>query len=981
MTAPALDATFEAVLFDWDGTAVTDRQADATAVRERILELSAAGVDLFVVTGTHVSNVDGQLAARPPGPGRLFLCCNRGSEVFEVGPDGPTVVWRREATAAEERALDLAAEAVVAALTACGLTCAVVSQRLNRRKIDLIPEPEWADPPKARIGDLLAAVLDRLGAAGLGGLDDVIERAEAAARAAGLGSPRITSDVKHVEIGLTDKSDSAAWAAGWLAERGVTGGLVLVAGDELGQLGGVRGSDSLMLVPALDRSPVVSVGAEPNGVPARVQHLGGGPPAFLVLLDEQLHRRHLRRVPWIDEDPAWVVRLPADPALARAAEAIGTVGNGWVGVRGAREEDGPGSVPSFLVAGIYDPEGDLLPGPVWTGMEVDGAADDQRLLDLHTGVLVRSSDGRVPFRSLRFVSAARPEAMALRAEGAPDELRAVDPFQVPNQVAELERTTHAASELARVAAGAGGPVIGVAVREAQSAGRTRRIVERVATWVAAQDADLAFDAVAAPLDAVAEAGFDALLAEHRRAWAQRWDDAMVCIEGDPALELAARFAVFHLLASAASEGEAPVGARGLTGPAYGGHVFWDADVFVLPALAATHPRAARAMLEYRVRRLPAALAAAASQGRRGARFPWESATSGDDVTPRVVQGPGGVVIPIQTGQREEHIVASIAWAACTYVDWTADAAFAAGPGRELVVEGARYWASRIQTDEAGRGHLLGVMGPDEYHECVDDDAFTNVMARWQLRRGAELLLEHGGSPTEAAAWREAADALTDGWDAGRSLYEQFAGYWDLEPLLMTNLAPPPVAADVLLGPARVHGSQLIKQADVLMLHHLLPDEVPPGSLGPNLAFYDPRTAHGSSLSPAIHASLWARAGHPGRALELLRLAARLDLDDLTGTTAGGLHLATMGGLWQALAQGFLGLRPTATALEVDPCLPRTWDALSLRCRFHGQPVEVRADQAAVTVRCRAPLMVRVAGGVPQVCEPPGADLPYPRRQP
>ena len=158
-------------------------------------------------------------------------------------------------------------------------------------------------------------------------------------------------------------------------------------------------------------------------------------------------------------------------------------------------------------------------------------------------------------------------------------------------------------------------------------------------------------------------GFDALLAEHREAWARRWTDAEVVIEGDPEAELAARFAVFHLLSAAADTGEAAVGARGLTGDAYAGHVFWDADVFVLPALAAIRPAAARAMLEYRIRRLPAARAAARSLGLRGARFPWESAGDGSDVTPRQVRGRHGEIIPITTGPHEEHIVADVAWAA------------------------------------------------------------------------------------------------------------------------------------------------------------------------------------------------------------------------------------------------------------------------------------------------------------------------------
>jgi len=156
------DRTFEAIVFDWDGTAVPDREADATEARRRVEALLAAGIYVAVVSGTHVGNIDGQLAARPNGPGRLYLCLNRGSEVFEVDGTGPRLVWQRQAEPWEEAALDAAAELTVSRLATCGLTAKVVSQRVNRRKVDIIPEPEWLDPPKARIAELLDAVTARL---------------------------------------------------------------------------------------------------------------------------------------------------------------------------------------------------------------------------------------------------------------------------------------------------------------------------------------------------------------------------------------------------------------------------------------------------------------------------------------------------------------------------------------------------------------------------------------------------------------------------------------------------------------------------------------------------------------------------------------------------------------------------------------------------------------------------------------------------
>jgi trehalose/maltose hydrolase-like predicted phosphorylase len=972
-SAEDLDESFDAIVFDWDGTAVPDRQADAAGVRERVEALCLAGVHVFVVSGTHLENIDDQLRARPRGRGRLFVCCNRGSEVFEVTVDGPTLVVRRTATAEEDAALDGAAARTVEMLGERGIKAEVVSERLNRRKIDLIPIPAWSDPKKADIALLTEAVTARLAAAGLSNLAAVVTLADGAARTAGMVDPRVTSDVKHVEIGLTDKSDSARWIACWLAQRGITGGLVLIGGDEFGPIGGIDGSDSLMMVDAFGRSVVTSVGVEPAGVPDRVIPLGGGPLRFGEVLDAQVERRATRRVPHTDLDASWVLPLDTKRANMRVAESLGALGNGFVATRGSLEEGGQSASPLFLVSGVYTHEDHLLSGPLWTGLELataPGRHTARRLLDLRSGTLVRLGKG-AGLRSMRFVSAASPHAMALRAETVAGRLEPGDPLEAPRDATDFERGSDRGAAVAKTGGSDGG--IAVAALDHVEIRGNLRMVERLAAWTADSAGEARFGDARKRVAEMEALGFDALLAEHREAWAHRWSDAEVVIDGDPDAELAARFAVFHLLCAAGDAGESAVGARGLTGDGYAGHVFWDADVFVLPVLAAIHPAAARAMLEYRIRRLPAARRAAQALGRRGARFPWESAREGSDVTPRQVMGPHRELISIATGAHEEHIVADVAWGAVCYATWTGDADFMAGPGRDLVVESARYWASRITQGTDGRGHLCAVMGPDEYHQVVDDNAYTNVMARWNLRHGADLLAESGDT-VEADAWRRLATGLVDGWDAHRGIYEQFSGYFGLEPLLMSEVAPPPVAVDVLLGVERVAGSQLIKQADVVMLHHLVPDEVVAGSLAPCLDFYEPRTAQGSSLSPAVYASVLARAREPERALALFRLAARLDLDDLTGTTAGGIHLATMGGLWQALAFGFLGLRAGRGVLSIDPCLPAGWSALGLRLRFGGAPIGIRAEHDRVTITCEAPLLVSVAGTAPSRCDPPGATI-------
>ena len=956
---PALDRRFEAAVFDWDGTAVPDRQADAGELRACVEHLCRLGFDVAVVSGTHAGNVDGQLGARPRGPGRLHLCLNRGSEVFAADEGGLRLVLRREAGPEEDAALTAAAELAAVRLAERGLRTAIVAQRLNRRKIDLIPEPAWADPPKARIAELLAAVEERLRGAGFRYLREVVELARSAAVEAGVADPRVTSDVKHVEIGLTDKSDSARWILGDLWERGIGPGLVLVAGDEMGPVGGLPGSDSFLLVPEAARATAVSVGVEPVGVPEGVIALGGGPPAFAGLLRDQLRRREEREVPRIDEAPGWTLAVDGlDPQLERAHEALLTLADGRIGTSGTPVAAHPAITTGVLAAGVYAGDGpntELLHCPIWNLLpcEIEASVGLRRVLDFHSGVQrqeLATPEGALA--GLLFSSLERPGTAALLAHG-PAPLLEGDSRLVPPPGGRTTESGDAAGRRWMRASASRG--VAAAASEVRADGSSSRTLERLVAYAADPARTPSPQTALRRLRAVEGAGFEALLAGHRRAWAKRWEEADVVVEGDPELQLAVRLALFHLMASVPASGEAAVGARGLSGPGYRGHVFWDADVFVLPFLAATHPPAARAMLEYRARRLPAARDAARSVGREGARFPWESAATGFDVTPPSALDRSGSIVPILTGELEEHITADVAWGAGCYSDWTGDRAFASGAGRALIVETARYWASRIRLDEEGRGHVDGVIGPDEYHEAVDDNAFTNVMARWNLRRAAAA---PGVEEPERGRWLALAASLADGYDPATGLYEQFAGFFGLEPLVVADVAPRrPIAAEALLGRERVASAQVVKQADVLMLHHLVPGEVAPGSLLPNLLFYEPRTAHGSSLSPGIHAALFARARRLERALELVRLTSRIDLDDLTGTTAAGVHLATMGSLWQALVFGFLGLAPDGGRLRLDPVLPEEWRSLEARVRFRGRSVRVRAERGRVAVFADRPVRV------------------------
>jgi trehalose/maltose hydrolase-like predicted phosphorylase len=960
--ASGLGNRFDAIVFDWDGTAVPDREADVRAIGERVEALCSLACDVAVVSGTHAGSVDRRLAARPAGPGQLHLCVSGGAEVFQVTDAGIELVYRRTASATEERLLDRAAEEAMDRLRSCGLSVELVSRRLGRRKIDLIPLADWADPPKSRAAELRRAAEQGLRDCGIESFRAAVEIGLAAAHEAGLEGARVTCGARHIEIGLTDKADSARWIMGDLWRRGVGHGLVLVVGDEFGSPGG----DSLLLVAEGSRATAVSVGVEPAGVPVGVTWLRGGPESFMRLLDEQLQLRRDRAVPRLDSDSGWTIAVSGlDPETERAVESRLCLADGRIGTAGSPLLAHQAAQRRVYAAGVYAGEGtasQLLACPNWNGISVPlgpGAKLD-RVLDLRTGCLAQEvSDEGSQLRCFQFSSMARPGTAGMRLESSRAALAVTPPLEAPADAAGCQSGRGRRRRWMRIE----GPVGGVSAAARDWYRRSGRSLERLAVFRTDPDTCPQRLEATTGLREAEAAGFERLLLEHRAAWARRWSEADITVQGDGPFQVALRFALFHLMGSVADVGEAVIGARGVSGPAYLGHVLWDTDVFVLPFLAATHAASARAMLEYRLRRLPEAMQAARALGRRGARFPWESARSGADVTPQSYRDQAGQQVAIRTGTLEEHIVADVAWAAATYWQWTGDQDFIGGRGRTLLVETARYWASRIRVEGDGTGHIYGVIGPDEYHEPVDDNAFTNVMARWNLKWAARLVADDPALSAEAAAWVSLAEILADGYDPETGLYEQFTGFWDLEPVIIRDTAPRrPVAADMLLGRDRVRGAQVVKQADVLMLHHLVPDEVLPDSLVPNLDFYEPRTAHGSSLSLGVHAGLLARAGRLEAAVEMSRLAARIDLDDITATTSGGLHLAVMGCLWQALVFGFAGLRAADGVLCLDPRLPPCWDGLGIPLRFRGTAVHLDIGPRDLVVESERPITLQLPGG-------------------
>ena len=456
-----------------------------------------------------------------------------------------------------------------------------------------------------------------------------------------------------------------------------------------------------------------------------------------------------------------------------------------------------------------------------------------------------------------------------------------------------------------------------------------------------------------------QVGWRKLVQEHEAAWSDRWRSSDIEVGGDPAAEQALRFAVYHLNSAANPADErVSIGARGLTGDDYHGHVFWDTEIYLLPFYVFTWPEAARALLMYRFRTIDGARQKAAQQGWRGAMYAWESADTGAEATPEQVVGPDGEIIDILCGKQEQHITADIAYAVWQYWQATEDVDFLLDAGAEILLETGRFWSSRAQPERDGYCHIRNVIGPDEYHEHIDDNAYTNVMARWNIRRALEvaaLLRERwpdrwarlsnrlGLEDRELLRWRTVAETMVTGWNSQTRLFEQFAGFFGLEEINLAGYAGRSVPMDVVLGRERTQRSKVIKQADVVALLGLLPEEFPGDSGMANFRYYEPRCSHGSSLSGAMHALVAARLGDSDLALRYFQHAVAIDLADNHTTIAGGLHMAALGGTWLTAVFGFAGLSLQSDGIAFNPKLPASWKALKFGIEWRGRRLRIGID--------------------------------------
>src|SRR5271163_654720 len=576
------------------------------------------------------------------------------------------------------------------------------------------------------------------------------------------------------------------------------------------------------------------------------------------------------------QDPSWVLTHEGYNVLTEnAVESRFALGNGFLGMRASRPVSrGPtwvswqgyvrwASWPRCYVAGLFDrpntvpPVPGLVPIEDWSRVRL--VLDDNpqllldgdflasvRQLDMRRGILVSDLSYRahagitISSSELRLVSLA-DRAMALQLlrfsldrDGIDVMLEAnfamagmgMEPLQLDRDVCawRTEGSHKAVAMAGSVTLLADGrPLAPERSFSLRWIWRWRSVAGQVLELdrlvTVARSDRLADDPAPVATDALSRSralGWRGMVAAHETAWQQRWDASDVVIEGDDEVQQALRFAVYHLTSAANPEDErVSVGARGLTGDAYFGHVFWDTEIYLLPFYTAVWPEAARALLMYRFHTLPGARAKAVHFGFKGALYAWESADTGEETTPERVVGSDGKPVEILTGQMEHHISADVAYAVWQYWRFTGDDDFFLRAGAEIVLDTARFWASRAVAEADGKRHIRHVIGPDEYHEDVDDNAFTNVMARWNIARGLktmDLLRErwpgHAAAlgeklalgDDELADWRNAIARIVTGLDPATGIYEQFAGFHPLQPLELTAYADRKVPIDVINRP-------------------------------------------------------------------------------------------------------------------------------------------------------------------------------------
>ncbi|MEA5466278.1 beta-phosphoglucomutase [Leptothoe sp. PORK10 BA2] len=728
--------------------------------------------------------------------------------------------------------------------------------------------------------------------------------------------------------------------------------------------------------------------------------------------------------------PWSITETHLDVSRLNQRETVFTIGNGYLGTRGNFEEGYGSSLPMTLIHGVYDDVPvmytELANCPDWLSLAflIEGERFTldtgeilayERTLDVRCGLLTRHITWRSPqgkeltFRFERFASLADCHQLNLRCEVTPlnftgaIEVRASLNGYPANQgynhwaiVDQGQRGEHVwlhtktQQTQIDVAMAMGLRVLGLG----QSATIDSLVLPGYPTWVARYQGQphqtVTFEKQVvvfssheqpAPLAAALDHGtpsYEQSKLAHIHAWNNLWDQCDVLIEGDVRAQFALRYSLFQILICAPAEDEhVSIPAKTLSGTGYRGHVFWDTELFILPFLVYTQPQTARNLLTYRYHTLAGARRKAHHYGYKGAMFAWESAASGDEVTPRwaVPRDPYGQDVRIWCRDRALHITADIAYASWQYWRATGDDHWMACYGAEMILDGAQFWTSRVTHNPlADRYEICEVVGPDEYHEKVDNNAYTNRMVQWHLDKAIQLYdwLQHhdpqraahldqqlGISDRQRARWQDIVDHI---WIPMQGdLVEQCDGFFELQDIDLASYEPRTLSMHSILGVEQSNHYQVLKQPDVLMLMYLMraAQEFPYGHLEQNWNYYAPRTdiTYGSSLGPTIHAVLAADLGLADEAYDRFMQAVLVDLEDVRGNAAEGIHGASAGSVWQAAILGFGGVKFTDQGPVANPHLPAGWTRLKFKLQWRGNwyHFDLQPDHGTVAPAAFVPL--------------------------
>ena len=724
-------------------------------------------------------------------------------------------------------------------------------------------------------------------------------------------------------------------------------------------------------------------------------------------------------------DPWRIVEADFDPARVEAAESLFALGNGVMGGRANFEErySGP-SLQGNYIGGVYYPDktrvgwwkngypeyfAKVLNAAFWIGVDVgiDGEPLDlatvaevksfYRETDMRRSVLTRRmtvtmrNGAEIAVEATRFLSLTRRELGVVRYAVTPLNRAAAITFSphidadVRNADANYDekfwepvltdgdvtqsRTRKSGFEAAWAQAV---ELEGAEFRcETQpekvrhtaavrcEAGRTATLYKYagICSSLNHAPADLAAAARAVAADGL-RTGFDALLKEQEEAWAARWHGCDIVIGGDPAAQQGIRFCIFMLLQTYTGvDTRLNIGPKGFTGEKYGGVTYWDTEAYCLPFYMATAGQAvARELLVYRYNQLDKAIENAAKLGLR----------DGAALYPMVTINGEECHNEWEITFEEIHRNGAIAYAIHNYIRYTGDEGYLADCGLEVLVGIARFWAQRITWSEARRKYvLLGVTGPNEYENNVNNNWYTSYIACWSMRyaaRAARWVRENRPADyaricakrafdeaAETAVWHRIADNMYLGEDRELGIFLQQDGYLDKEQTLVADLDPAERPINQKWSWDRILRSCFIKQADVLQGLYFFGEEFDLDTLRRNFYFYEPRTVHESSLSPCVHAVLAARLGDLEKAVEMYLRTARLDLDDYNREVAEGCHVTSMAGSWLSVVEGFGGMCVRDGVLSFDPRLPETWESLSFKVNFRGRVLTVKVTRTAVEV--------------------------------